>query len=180
MNFSELIQNRTSVRSFRDKTVKNDLIEKIVSESLEAPTSCNQQLQKYIVVNDKELLNSLVDECGGVEHIKHAPIAVVMLYQLGWNHKRGSHIQSLGAIVDHLILSATDNGLSCVWNAGIGNDGKIRETLKIPAEFGIFCIVSIGYKSDTKVHKKPPRNNLSYFLSYNEFTFKMINITPSV
>ncbi len=59
----EAIEKRYSVRNYADREIKPDKIEKILEAGRLAPTASNQQLNKHIIVTDKELIHKMVDAC---------------------------------------------------------------------------------------------------------------------
>ena len=54
MNFEELIKARYSCRKFKDTPIEKEKIDKILEAALVAPTACNLQPQKILVLTDKE------------------------------------------------------------------------------------------------------------------------------
>jgi len=54
MEFTKILKTRKSVRNFCDEHLNRDIIEEIIASGVSAPTSCNQQLWKFIVVDDSQ------------------------------------------------------------------------------------------------------------------------------
>ena len=61
-DFLDLAQARYSVRKFLDKKVPKDIIEKILKAGMLAPTGCNNQPQRIIVVESDESI-AKIKEC---------------------------------------------------------------------------------------------------------------------
>ena len=59
MNFFELINKRESVRGYLDKPVEKEKIEKIIECARLSPSACNAQPWKFVVVNDKDILEKV-------------------------------------------------------------------------------------------------------------------------
>ncbi len=59
MDFLELIKNRYSCRSFSNKKVEKEKIDKILEAGRVAPTAMNIQPQRILVLQDKEKLEAL-------------------------------------------------------------------------------------------------------------------------
>jgi nitroreductase/NAD-dependent dihydropyrimidine dehydrogenase PreA subunit len=55
----ELLKTRRSIRSFRDKPLEKDAIEKIIEGARYAPSGHNSQSTEYLVVQDRDLLNQV-------------------------------------------------------------------------------------------------------------------------
>ena len=62
MEFLELARNRYSCRSFDNKTVEQEKIDKILEAARISPTGRNWQPQRILVLTDKEQLEKL-SEC---------------------------------------------------------------------------------------------------------------------
>ena len=62
-SFWDVVKNRRSVRKFKPDPVPDEHIKKIVDAARMAPTSGNQQPWKFLVVKEKEKIESLKNEC---------------------------------------------------------------------------------------------------------------------
>lgn len=62
MKFEELIKDRYSCRKFKNTLVEKEKIEKILEAALVAPTACNLQPQRILVLTDKNIIKALDDE----------------------------------------------------------------------------------------------------------------------
>lgn len=170
MEFNDLIVKRRSVRKFSNQDVNLDDVKQILDESLQAPSSCNHQLYRFLVIDDDSLKKQLVKKCGANRILADAPVCVILLTQMGWNHSKKSYVQSIGAIGYNVLLSATNRGLASVWMAGIGNTDKIRTIFNIPTEYEVLSIIAIGYEDDeNESYPKPDRYNVSQKYSLNRF-----------
>lgn len=52
MNFYDLAAERYSVHKFKDKPIKQVTIDKILTAAQIAPTGCNYQPQRILVINN--------------------------------------------------------------------------------------------------------------------------------
>ena len=173
MDFLELIKKRKSVRKYSDKKVDIELVKEILKESQEAPTACNHQLYKFIVVTDESIKKEIVKKSGSVDIIGYAPVSIVIMTQMGWNHNKGSYIQSLGAVAYNIQLSIENKGMSSVWMAGLGNTKKIQSILNIPDVYQVLAVISLGYEVENNVNNfKPPRYKIEDKIAINRFDFK--------
>ena len=59
MDFMELIKKRYSVRKFQDRIVENEKIQMILEAGRLAPTACNNQPQRILILNSKEALGKI-------------------------------------------------------------------------------------------------------------------------
>ncbi len=63
MSFLELAKERYSVRSFSDKTIEQEKLDKIILAGRVAPTAKNNQPQKVFVVKSPENIEKLNGIC---------------------------------------------------------------------------------------------------------------------
>jgi len=62
MEFPELIKSRRSIRKYKDKPVPIETIHELIKISTFAPNAGNEQPWKFIIVNNKEMLQRMSDE----------------------------------------------------------------------------------------------------------------------
>jgi len=62
-NFLELVQKRQSVRKYSDKAVEKEKIETCLQAAMLAPSACNAQPWKYIVVDNPEIKDKVAKAC---------------------------------------------------------------------------------------------------------------------
>ena len=60
MDFEKLIDERYSVRNFKSEHLEQTVIDKILEASHKAPTGCNYQPQRILVLNTDESIIALV------------------------------------------------------------------------------------------------------------------------
>jgi nitroreductase len=140
-SFLELVQNRQSDRAYLDKPVDIEIVERILEAARLAPSACNSQPWKFIVVRDAEkkleVANATSNKLLSMNHFsKQAPIQLVVLEDTanftssigGWStNKHYPHID-LGIVAAHICLAAADEGLgSCI--IGWCNEKKFNEHL---------------------------------------------------
>jgi nitroreductase len=172
MDFLELIKKRKSVRKYSDKIVDINLVKEILKEAQEAPTACNHQLYKFIIIDNDDIKKDIVKQSGSVDIIGYAPVSIIIMTQVGWNHNKGSYIQSLGAIAYNIQLSITNKGMSSVWMAGLGNTKKIQKILNIPDVYQVLSVISLGYEQENNINTfKPPRYDTKDKIAINNFDF---------
>ena len=143
------ILERRSIRKFLDKEIPTQIIEKILSAAIQAPSAKNRQPWKFIVVTKKGktvMLNAMrtgIDnEKGnrgllpnswqfipGAEHtmriMEQAPITVFVFNtekNYLWSEASVenkffdmANIQSIGAAIENMLLTATDLGIGSLW-----------------------------------------------------------------
>lgn len=145
----EIIYKRHSIRSFTNENVPRQMIEKIVEAGLWAPSACNLQTVRALVVDSEEGLSIFrKGEVGS------APIYVVIcqdyrLYEFFENqiplHNRG---YDAGAAVQNMLLMAHALGLGAVWlTFSESQTQQIRELYKLPSHMHISTYIGMCWPS---------------------------------
>ncbi len=160
---------RLSCRDFDDSEMDCAEVEAIIRDGIEAPSSCNHQNWHFIVVSDPALKLRARDISGGNLHFAHCSVIIYLCFQKGWTHDKFSIVQSVAGACYHMMLSAHLRGLSAIWNAGIGDTGKLAEMLGVPPIFEIQGALAIGRPKSSAPRIKAPRRPVAEVHSWNRF-----------
>lgn len=173
MEVSEAINKRKSVRSYLDKEVPESIMRDLVDAGRKAPSACNLQLTEYVVVNDKRLLDNLSKKV--TMKFTWAPAYIVLIYDSRFTVKRHSAQTSLGASMENILLKATSMGLGACPMAGFRHDSRLKKILKIPNEYKIGLIISVGYEDnrEEKEIEKVPIDEVIHLNSYSSSKHKL-------
>jgi len=157
--FLELVQNRQSDRAFFGTPVEKEKIERILEAARLAPSACNSQPWKFVVVTNPEkrilVADATASKVLSMNHFtKQAPMQLVLIEEdsnftsrVGGmlTNKHYPHID-LGIAASHISLAATDEGLgSCI--VGWCNEKKVRKALEIPRNKRVLLVIFLGYSN---------------------------------
>ncbi|KAF0091954.1 MAG: Nitroreductase [Fusobacteria bacterium] len=179
MDFKECLRGRRSVRKFKDNMVEHELIEKVVEGASYSPSWKNSQIVRYIIVEDRVLLNKLADDCVmDFEHnaniIRNAPAVVLVTYIVGRSgyDKDGNFSTSKGAgwemfdagiASQSFSLSAYAEGLGCVI-LGVFDEDMVSKEANIPEGQKLAAILAIGYPDEEPT--MPKRKSVEELVSF--------------
>ena len=68
-----------------------------------------------------------------------------------------------------MMLSAHLRGFQCIWNAGIGDQKRLREMLALPLTFDVIGALAIGRAKPTAPDVKAPRRPEEEIFSWDTF-----------
>ena len=179
MDFHSLSLKRQSDRSFLDQSVEPEKLAQIIECARMAPSACNAQPWKVIVVDEPELKNKIANATSskilGMNHFtKQAPVHLVIVEESGnytstlggWIKKKHFPLIDIGIFAEHICLAATDLGLgSCM--IGWFDEPAIKKMLDIPSSKRIALIVLIGYPG--RETRKKIRKEIAEIVSYNAY-----------
>jgi len=177
MNFYELISKRQSERQYDSRPVEPEKIMQCIEASRIAPSACNAQPWKFIVVDEPELKKQIADATAGMgmnKFVIEAPVIVaIVLEKPNAMSKIGSVLKGkeytlmdIGIATTHFCLQATELGLgTCI--IGWFNEKKVRKLLQIPSKKRIPLLLSVGYATAELRNKQ--RKELNEVYSLNKY-----------
>ena len=149
MNFEKIITERYSVRNFKPEHLPQTVIDKILEAGHKAPTGCNYQPQRILVLNTDESIAKLKNctKC----HF-NAPTAILVCHNKdeSWVRKYdGALSSSVDAVIvtTHMMLEAHNIGVGCCWVMHF-DPNAMRETFNIPDNVEPIALLLMGYPSD--------------------------------
>lgn len=179
-DFLSLAQQRQSDRAFDpSRPVEKDKLERILQAGCIAPSACNSQPWRFIVVDNPELKNKVADATSsrllGINHFtKQAPLHILVVEEkpnlsAGFGSlikdKNFAHVD-VGIAAAHIVLAAEDEGLgSCI--LGWFDEGKMKKLLNIPSGKRVLLDIVIGYSMQPDRMKK--RKETKDTISYNSY-----------
>lgn len=181
MALLDLLRHRKSVRDFLDRPVESEKIMMCLEAARLAPSACNSQPWRFIVVDDKQLKNKLCDAAfSGIYSMnsfcKKAPVIVVIISERsrflagigGWFRGTKYYLIDIGIAGEHFILQAEDLGLGTCW-IGWFNEGAVKSVLNIPQHKKIDMLIALGYYEGEKLPSEHDREPIDKIASFNSY-----------
>lgn len=149
MDFEKLISERYSVRSFRQEHLPQETIDKILEASHKAPTGCNYQPQRILVLNTDDSIEKL-KECTKCHF--NAPTAMLVCHNRQESWKRvydGALSSPVDAVIvsTYIMLAAHNEGVGTCWVMYF-DPQKMIEQFNIPENIEPVALIVMGYPSD--------------------------------
>ncbi len=168
MEFKKLISDRYSVRQFKQEHLQQEEIDKILDAGHKAPTGCNYQPQRILVLNTDESIEKL-SKCTRCHF--NAPAAMLVCYneEESWTRpydKAQSAPVDAVIVATHMMLAAHDIGVGSCWVMHF-DPFAIQESFNIPENIKPMALLVMGYPAkDSK-----PIELHSKFRPINEVVF---------
>ena len=165
------ILKRKSVRSYLDKPVKEEKLNEVLEAGRLAPSACNIQPWKFIVVKDKKRREKLAIACKNQKFVGEVPVVIAAcIVSKGYNMGRwyDSAVLDIGIAFDHMTLQAVHLGLGTCW-IGAFKENEVKKILKIPDEIRVAALLTLGYPKDPSIVKKS-RKPIEEIVSYKKYT----------
>jgi nitroreductase len=174
MDLFDAIYGRRSIRRYSDKKISSATLEKILSAATQAPSACNVQGWKFIVIDDKKKLKTMVDE-GSATFLDKSTVCVLVLYDNRTdNVEYHDYVQSASACIQNMLLAAHALGVGCCWVCHLPSKKKLRSMFNIPYYYDPIACISMGYPAISP-KTMPRRQPLKDIVAKNTFSFKTEN-----
>ena len=146
MDFEQLISQRYSVRSFTPEHLPQAVIDKILDAGHKAPTGCNYQPQRILVLNTDASIQKLRN-CTKCHFF--APTAVLICHnqEESWVRKYDGALSSpvdAAIVATHMMLAAHNEGIGCCWVMHF-DPAAIRQAYSIPENIVPTALLVMGY-----------------------------------
>ncbi len=153
MDTFDVARTILAVRSYQEKPIPNDLIERIVEAGRLSASSMNLQPWHFIVVRDRDTLRQLGALAKTGPYIAQAPLAIAVVID-----KSRFAVSDASRAIQTMMLTAWAEGVGSNW-VGFGGLEAVNSLLHIPADLEVLAIIPFGYPADAvgrgKKNRKP-------------------------
>jgi len=170
------IMERRSIRKYQDKQVSNSEIETIMDAAIHAPNSRNQQEWHFTVIQDKALIDKIVEiikenimnsgieflieraKSPGYHTFHHAPTIII----ISGNPEAKFVEIDCGAAMQTIALAAESMNIgtcpitSSAFMFASAKADELKKQLGIPQNYNFMASLSMGYRDGEKP-ATPPR-----------------------
>ena len=153
----EAIESRRNVRSFADRAIPAEDLDRILEVGRRSPSSQNWQPWDFILVTDRGQLRALAKVWEGSAHVAGSAATIVVIGPAADNEFHRAQFD-LGQATMAMTLAAADLGIgSC--HAGVADLPLARELLGFPEDRDWAFLISLGYPADRPLTpiKRPDR-----------------------
>ena len=156
MDFLQLVASRQSDRAYdMTRPVEPEKLERILEAARLAPSACNAQPWKFVVINDPELSIKVGKATAGLgmnKFAKDAPVHILVVEE--------------SMNVTSFLGAAESEGLgSCI--LGWFDEKEIKKLTGIPSSKRLLLVITIGYS--VKEKRKKARKPKEKVVSYNKY-----------
>lgn len=150
MDFLELAADRYSVRSYSDRPIEPEKMDRILKAAQLAPTAVNYQPQKIYVLKSPEAIEKIRSL---TQFAYNAPVVLLVCADMTrvWESPRehGYDIGEMDAsiVCTHMMLETWELGNGSVWVRGF-DSRQAAAAYGLPKQIKPICLLPIGYPSE--------------------------------
>ena len=149
MDVLDAMRTRRSVRTYSDRQISPDVMDRMKQAMRIAPSACNIQPWHFVLVSDAALREKIAQAAHNQTWIAQAPMIVVacglpIKAYKGMGGYGNSVDVDLAIALDHLMLAAVAEGLGTCW-IGAFDEAKVKVLLGISAHVKVVAMTPLGY-----------------------------------
>jgi nitroreductase len=164
--FINLVKRRTSCRSYDPKPIPKEHLELLLEAARLAPSACNKQPWRFVVVQDESVRMRLIGEAllAGIpmKWAAHAGAIIALgMEKSAITHKIAPKISGvdyplldLGIAGEHLVLQAEALGLGTCWIGWI-RPKEVRRIVGWPRSIEPVSLITVGWPSSADRKSRP-------------------------
>jgi nitroreductase len=157
----DAITARRNVRSYDDRSIAPEHLERILEAGRRAPSASNRQKWDFVLVTDPAQLRELSTVWVGAGHLARAKAAIVLVLPEPESERYRTIDQyDLGQATMAMLLAATDLGIGSGHSA-VGDQEACRCIVDAPADHLCAYMIALGYPADrplrplVKIDRRP-------------------------
>ena len=155
MQVYEAVRTVLAVRSYQDKPVPPDVVQRIVEAGRLTASSMNGQPWHFVVVENRETLRQLGALAQTGPYVAQAPLAIVVAIE-----KTRFAVSDASRAIQSMILTAWSEGIGSNWVGFLGF-AEVKSLLGIPDDLDVLAIIPFGYPAQAHNQGKKRRKSLS-------------------
>ena len=179
MSIIDTIKERRSIRRFTQQQLSQELIKQIINAAAYAPSWKNTQVTKYIVIQNKALIDQIADEgmlgftynTNTLHGVQTLVVVTTDKMKSGYE-KDGSfstikedrwEVFDAGIATQTFLLAAAELGVGTVV-MGIFDEDYIRRELNVSQDKNIAALIAVGYAAQEPT--APKRNSVDELVEF--------------
>lgn len=171
MSVLDIIRERKSVRKYKEDSIPEEVLFRVLEAARLAPSGKNLQPWKFIIVKDRTLKEELAEASAGQFFIAKAPVIIVACGFPDYCYAHmGRYMKSWSVdvtiAVEHLILVAQEEGLGTCW-IGSFEEQDVKSILNVPENVKVLALTPLGYPDEEP--RDRGRKTLEEIVSYDTF-----------
>ena len=142
----DAITSRRNVRTYDDRPISDEHLNRILEAGRRTPSSKNTQPWDFVLVTDRDRLVRLATVWQGAGHVAGSAATIALIAPVTESGPQRAEYD-LGQATMAMMLAAADLGIGSGHTA-VGDQDLARELLSLPADRRCAYLVALGYPAD--------------------------------
>jgi nitroreductase len=141
----DALRARRNVRTYEDRAIPEDDLERILEAGRRTPSSMNQQAWDFVVVTDRDRLRELARTWRYAAHVGTSAATIVLVVPASEDRDERDTLQyDIGQVTMSIMLAAADLGIGS-GHASVGDQGLARSILGLPEDRECAIFIALGF-----------------------------------
>ena len=148
MELFEALHTRRSIRQYDEKEIPNEIIKKILSAAMMAPSTADARTWHFVLVTDPKIKAQIKDVHPYVGMVTKSPLSILICGDLSKEKFKGFWPQDCSAAMQNLLLAAHGLGLGAVWTGIYPIEERVekfRNIFSFPEDIIPFGLAVMGW-----------------------------------
>ena len=163
MEVFEAVRTVLAVRRYQDRSVPQEVLQRIVEAGRLTASAGNQQPWHFIVVQDRATLRQLGALAKTGPYLAQAPLAIAVAVE-----RTPTAAADASRAIQSMVLTAWAEGVGSNW-VGFGGLEEAKALLAIPAALDLLALLPFGYPAVTAGRGKKERKPLGEIASRERY-----------
>lgn len=147
----ENILDRRSIRRYTSEPVTDNEIRAILECAMQAPSAMDARPWQFVVVDDRDTLNTLSDNHPYAKMLREAPMCICVCGVQG--QIKDYYQQDCAAATMNILIAARELGLASCWMGVAPREERmaaVRRVLGIPENVMPFNLIALGHPAEER------------------------------
>ncbi|MEW5759371.1 MAG: nitroreductase family protein [Candidatus Thermoplasmatota archaeon] len=156
------IESRRSIRRYKQESIPNEKLNKLLEAARLAPSAGNRQPWELIVVTNKETLKKLPRACKDQKFVSECSVFIA---GIGDPQQKWYQVD-LAIAFEHIALAAVELGLGSCW-IGAFYEEEIKQILSVPENKAVVACMTIGIPAESPEAR--PRKSIKELVHWERY-----------
>jgi nitroreductase len=144
----DAIRSRRNVRSYGERTIAADDLDRILEAARRTPSAGNQQAWDFVVCTERERLVQLAAVWQGARHVAGSAATIALVAPASGDARARELIQfDLGQATMSIMVAAADLGIGSA-HAAVRDQELARRLLGFPEDRTCALLITLGFPAD--------------------------------
>ena len=168
MRVIKAIEERRSIRKFKNTPIQRETLEILVNCARLAAFPANVQPLKFGIISEKELCDQIFPYTKWAGYLKNGtpeegerPVAYIAIW--GDEEIKQSFEVEAGAAVTNILLAAHDMGIASCWIGALDRE-SLKNVFSLSERFNLLYLVALGYGAQESLMVDMKDGDVKYFM----------------
>jgi nitroreductase len=147
----DALRARRNVRTYEERAIPDEDLERILEAARRTPSSMNQQAWDFVLVTDRDRLLELARTWRYAAHVGASAATIVLVVPTSEDRDERDTLQyDIGQATMSIMLAATDLGIGS-GHASVGDQDLARSILGVPEDRECAILIALGFPTGRRL-----------------------------